>query len=173
MTTVVLCTALGAAVGGCSVAGLGRDDPGRGEERGIALAGEGAGSCPVDPSGLGLKVVDWEPERAGERYWSSARRFSEVAATVGEPVEVCGVDGSLRWLTRLTCDDGSNPFADKAEAHRARVGNLGSGGRCERIVDGYSVECPERTYDVKIDMYHCTPDEKRFLSETERMINGI
>ncbi|MBP6631258.1 MAG: hypothetical protein KA297_17615 [Kofleriaceae bacterium] len=45
-------------------------------------------------------------------------------------------------------------------AHDARVGAVGVGGRCAAtVIDHYAVTCPEATYDVYLDMYHCGPDE--------------
>lgn len=86
---------------------------------------------------------------------SDAKRFSELSTTQESPVEVCMVEGQLSALTSLTCDDGSNPFADMGQAHAARVGNTGPGGRCGSIIDVYEVPCPEATYEVHMDMYVC------------------
>jgi hypothetical protein len=75
------------------------------------------------------------------------------------PIEVCGVTGQTSWLVALECDDGSRPFASLQQAHAARLGNVGPGGRCGMIVDHYQVPCPSGVVDVYMDMYHCTPTE--------------
>jgi hypothetical protein len=91
------------------------------------------------------------PNRRG----ATASRFSEVPTTKEEPLEACGVKGSLEALLRLRCDDGSNPFPSREAAHGSRSGNVGAGGRCGSIVDLYQVPCREQTYKVFIDMYMC------------------
>ena len=83
------------------------------------------------------------------------RKFSDTISTPAKPIEVCGMPDQLAFLTRVTCDDGSKAFADRAAADHARVGNVGRAGRCQRVIDEYEVPCPERTYDVFIDPYRC------------------
>jgi hypothetical protein len=75
------------------------------------------------------------------------------------PVEVCGVEGELRWLVSLTCLDGSPPFGSMEHAHGSRAGSMGEGGRCGAIIDRYQVRCPDRVIEVFMDMYHCGPGE--------------
>jgi hypothetical protein len=70
------------------------------------------------------------------------------------------VRGEIEWLLALRCADGSRAFSSADEAHEARVGNVGSGGRCGRVVDLYEVACPERDYKIYMDLYHCTPSER-------------
>ena len=76
-----------------------------------------------------------------------------------DPVEVCGVRAELTWLVYAECADGSHPFEDGQQAHAARSGNVGPGGRCGSIVDLYMISCPEETYEVYMDMYMCGADE--------------
>jgi phage-related baseplate assembly protein len=86
-----------------------------------------------------------------------ARKFSELATSKGKPLEECGLRTVLKRLVMLTCDDGSNPFAgDLRAAHASRSGSIGPGGRCDNIIDAYTVKCPERTYEVHADLYFCT-----------------
>lgn len=40
-----------------------------------------------------------------------------------------------------------------------RAGSTGAGGRCGSIIDKYALECPEKTYDVFVDIYMCGPNE--------------
>jgi hypothetical protein len=105
------------------------------------------------PDEFGPVMVDIQ--LYGKRRGASAKRFSELVTTKAEPIEACGVRGSLVELVRLRCDDGSNPFGSLEEAHASRAGNVGAGGRCGSIVDLYKVPCPEKTYDVYVDMYVC------------------
>lgn len=105
------------------------------------------------PEEYGPVVVD--VALYGKRRGASASRFSEIVSQKAEAIEACGVRGSLQELLRLRCDDGSNPFKSAEQAHSSRSGNVGPGGRCGSIVDLYRVPCPEKTYDVYIDMYIC------------------
>jgi hypothetical protein len=96
------------------------------------------------------------PEQYLRRTGAEAKKFSDLPTTKELPIEVCGTDRQLEFLTRVTCDDGSHPFAHTDAAHRARVGSVGPGGRCGSIIDRYRVPCPEGTYDVFMDLYMCT-----------------
>lgn len=91
----------------------------------------------------------------GLRRGEQARTFADIAASQERPIEVCGPDGELEWLRRVTCVDGSNPFPTPVDARDARTGNVGPGGRCGSIIDLYEVRCPEATYDIHMDMYWC------------------
>lgn len=95
------------------------------------------------------------PEEWQGRKGAGVTRFSQAASTKGEPVEVCGIRNEMTWLLAATCDDGSNPFGGFEEAHAARVGNVGAGGRCSSIIDLYEVPCPEATYEIYMDAYVC------------------
>lgn len=100
------------------------------------------------PAGVGATELE-------ASYGHRDAKFSDSPSTVARPIEVCGMPDQLGYLTRLTCDDGSHPFASRDDADASRVGNVGKGGRCGRIVDHYQVPCPEKTYDVFIDPYRC------------------
>ncbi len=84
-----------------------------------------------------------------------AKRFADVSTTVEEPVEVCKIDGEIDWMTGVTCDDGSNPYASREEVNEGRDSWLDRGGRCNSILDRYTVSCPEATYTIHIDRYLC------------------
>lgn len=88
-------------------------------------------------------------------YGRGDRTFADSPSTAARPIEVCGIPAQLDYLMRVTCTDGSHPFADRGEAHAARTGNVGLGGRCDRIIDQYAVACPEATYQVFLDAYRC------------------
>lgn len=107
----------------------------------------------------GLGPVRLTEEEAAARTGARARRFSDVRTSRERPVEVCGVEAQHQWLLRATCDDGSHPFRSEPEAAAARAGNVGSGGRCDGTIDLYEVPCPERTYEVFMDLYMCAPGE--------------
>ena len=98
-------------------------------------------------------------ELASSRLGASTSRFSEIETTRDTAVEVCDVWGQVEWLTRVRCDDGTNPFSSGEEAHGSRAGNIGAGGVCGHIIDVYQVPCPERTYEIAMDMYVCTARE--------------
>jgi hypothetical protein len=82
-------------------------------------------------------------------------KLSQVVSSKQAPIELCGVSTENYWLSTLLCDDGSRPLANKSAAERARLGNLGNGGRCGSIVDHYRVSCPDKPYDVFIDGFVC------------------
>lgn len=82
-------------------------------------------------------------------------RFADIKTTVAEPLEVCGIDGEVEWLLATRCNDGSAAYASSAVVQTSRDGWLGRGGRCESILDRYTVACPEQTYTMYIDRYIC------------------
>ncbi|HEY1552233.1 MAG TPA: hypothetical protein VGG28_30610 [Kofleriaceae bacterium] len=82
-------------------------------------------------------------------------KFSQVVSSKPAPIELCGVSTENYWLSTLLCDDGSRPLANRSAAERARLGNIGNGGRCGSIVDHYRVACPEKPYDVFMDGAVC------------------
>lgn len=117
-------------------------------ERGPAPAARTCGE-----EGTGPILVDaatW----AG-RNGAGAKRFSEVESSEAKPVEVCGIDGEVAWITQVRCDDGSNPYGSPAVANESRDAYLARGGRCNSILDRYSVKCPEATYQIYVDRYVC------------------
>ncbi len=102
------------------------------------------------PEGMFGPVV-----REGDFLHSEATSFADFSTSPAAPAEVCMVEGQLDFLTRVTCADGSSPFGSREEAHGARTGNVGPGGRCGSIIDLYVVPCPEASYEVHIDLYAC------------------
>lgn len=70
-------------------------------------------------------------------------------------MEACGVRGSVLQLMKLACEDGRSPFMGPASAHGRRVGSVGPGGVCHNILDLYEIPCPEKTYEVYVDIYVC------------------
>lgn len=111
---------------------------------------------------VGDVIVATNEARANPR----AATFSGSPSSFEEPIEVCGVGGQLAVLTTLRCDDGSRPFADRGAAHRSRVGSADGGGRCGKAIDLYKVACPEKTYDVFLDLYVCTRAEIAGIAST-------
>jgi hypothetical protein len=117
-------------------------------------------ACPVGDMGYG--PIMW-PEGSGSLRWMIGEtQVAGVQSSQDQPVEVCGVGGELAWLVGLTCPDGSKPYPDENTAHNSRVGNTGTGGRCGTIIDLYAVPCPDKQYEVYMDMYHCLPGESFF-----------
>jgi len=122
-----------------------------------AVVTASSGSC--DRGGDPYGPVKLSEAQADNRHGIGQRRLDLVQTTKARPVEVCGVKGQLTWLVYATCADGSHPFQDGRTAHAARRGNVGAGGQCDSIIDLYEVPCPEKTYEVYMDLYMCGPGE--------------
>jgi hypothetical protein len=103
--------------------------------------------------------ITLDARQATGRYGHGSTRFDQILSSKERPVEVCGTAGELDWLFSTSCADGSHPFADRAAAHGARRGSVGGGGRCGSVIDAYDVPCPEKRYEVYLDMYMCGPGE--------------
>jgi hypothetical protein len=119
-------------------------------------AGEAAYRKCEDHDALAPVRVD----EAGSRHGAATERFSQIGTSKEQPIEVCGVKGQLQWLARVRCDDGSNPFQSLEQAHASRDGNVGPGGRCGGTIDLYRVPCPEKEYEVYMDLYMCAAGEE-------------
>lgn len=113
---------------------------------------EPAFACPRE-STFGPVLLD--PDQYRARHGVGVTRVADLTSSKAQPVEVCAVEGQLDYLVRLQCADGSNPFNSMHEAHAARAGNVGAGGRCDSAVDLYNVPCPEGDVEVYMDMYMC------------------
>ncbi|MEL6342568.1 MAG: hypothetical protein AAFV53_05510 [Myxococcota bacterium] len=113
-----------------------------------------SGACLGERASMFTPVLV-DPEDLDRRIGANAKAFAELKTSKDRPVEVCQVAGQLDTLTRLTCNDGSNPFTDRDAAHAARTGNVGQGGRCGSVIDLYVVPCPEGEYNVYMDLYVC------------------
>ena len=107
--------------------------------------------CGQRPDQFGPIKLNGEqvPLRRGEK----ATKFAELSTTKDEPIEVCSPTGENKWLQRVTCNDGS------AGQGINRKGNVGPGGLCHTIIDLYVATCPEKTYEIYMDMYMCGPTE--------------
>jgi hypothetical protein len=140
-------------------------------------------SSPVQPEGAGTgqtedgseqpegaqalkcnRVNEFGPAQVSEeayamRHGAGVRDLSQLSTSKDRPVEVCGIEAELEYLVQARCQDGTRPFATLPEAHRARTGNVGPGGRCDTIIDLYEVQCPEATYEVYMDLYYCQAGE--------------
>lgn len=168
---LVLLTACGgsappAATSADNATGPATTTPASGSEGGDAAP---AGDSQREPSWTDTSVCSQRSEQVGAvtltaqqatgRYGHGSTRFDQVLSSKERPVEVCGPSGELDWLFATSCADGSHPFADRASAHAARKGSVGGGGRCGSIIDDYVVPCPEKTYEIFMDMYMCGPGE--------------
>lgn len=87
------------------------------------------------------------------RRGTGVTRFDRAPTSKSAPIEVCMPQGERAWLAGATCADGSAPSS------AARSGSVGAGGVCGSIIDLYSVVCPEKTYEVYMDMYMCGSDD--------------
>ena len=83
------------------------------------------------------------------------KKFADAKSSQQAPIEVCGIEGEVEWITTVTCNDGSNPYGSQAVANEARDAWIEKGGKCNSILDRYSVKCPEKTYQVFVDRYIC------------------
>ena len=133
----------------------GDEVPARESEREPSWTDTSVCSQRSDPYGA---VTLTAPQATG-RYGHGSTRFDQVMTSKERALEVCGPAGELDWLFATSCADGSHPFADRATAHGARRGSVGGGGRCGSVIDLYEVPCPEKTYEVHMDMYMCGPGE--------------
>lgn len=115
--------------------------------------------CPP-AGGVGLSAVIWPTSKAHLRRFNSETRLAKVITTKATPVEICGARGQIAWLLRARCPGGSAPFTDGRKAHRSRAGNVGSGGRCGKIIDLYKIPCPGKTYSIFMSLYHCMPGQR-------------
>jgi hypothetical protein len=125
----------------------------------VALHEGATGACKTRDDGAFVLTQEGALQRRG----MSDRSFTDTQSTLDTPIQVCGVGGELAWLTRMTCADGSRPWGkDVDKAHAARLGSKASAGRCPEtalMIDHYVAPCPEKSYDVYMDMYECGPDE--------------
>jgi hypothetical protein len=92
----------------------------------------------------------WEARRGAD-----TKRFAQVATSTSEPIEVCGIEGEVEWMKRVTCNDGSNPYESLAEINESRDSWVERGGRCNSVLDRYTVHCPEAEYTIHVDRYLC------------------
>jgi hypothetical protein len=120
-------------------------------------AGDPKAVCAKRPDMFGPFELDAAQARA--RYGLGAKHYADAPTTKDKAIEVCGVGASLTWLMDATCANGSPAFKDGADAHESRSGSVGGGGRCGAIIDLYVAKCPEREYEIYIDMYMCGPGE--------------
>lgn len=172
MRTPVLVALLGACGGGSSQAPVESPAPAEAPDTAAAPASDGTAAAPGEqnsPTWTDTSVcsqrgdqfgpITLTPAQATGRYGHGSTRFDQVLTNKQRAVEVCGPAGELDWLFATSCADGTHPFADRAAAHGARRGSVGGGGRCGSVIDLYAVPCPEKTYEVYMDMYMCGPGE--------------
>jgi hypothetical protein len=119
----------------------------------IAAAAPPPGPRKCGEQGTGVIAVDaatWARRRG-----AGITHFADIETSVSQPVEVCNIDGEVEWMTKVKCNDGSNPYGTPEVANESRDSWLGRGGRCNSILDRYSVRCHEATYTVYVDRYVC------------------
>jgi hypothetical protein len=130
---------------------------------------------PVEPppaTNLCARKDQFGPVRLDEAAWESrpfkgAKHFEDVASSKDNPVLACGAAHSYALINELTCKvDDQSPLQQqkqKGGAQRARVGNVGPGGKCGNIIDLYRVKCPDGSeHDIFIDMYWCPGGQEFF-----------
>ena len=124
----------------------------------MATGGDDKAVCTKRPDMFGPFELD--AAQAKQRYGLGAHSYAMAPTTKEHAIEVCGVTASLAWLMTATCDNGKPAFRDMGDAHDSRSGSVGNGGRCGAIIDLYVAKCPEREYQIFIDMYMCGPGDK-------------
>ncbi|HTJ45273.1 MAG TPA: hypothetical protein VL463_24370 [Kofleriaceae bacterium] len=114
--------------------------------------------CASHPDELGPWVLT--ADQMSQRYGTGVHELAKVPTTKEHTIEVCGVPAENTWLATSVCADGkTHPYHSPMDVEQSRAGNVGEGGRCGGIIDLYKVQCPEKTYDVYIDMNLCGPGE--------------
>ena len=118
-------------------------------------------TTPPAPTGLTKEVCAQRGEEFGPvplredqvalRRGTGVKTFADLASSKDAPIEVCMPDGEHDWIKSVTCAGGATPSSS------ARSGSVGPGGVCGSIVDLYIVKCPEKEYEVFMDMYMCPP----------------
>ena len=117
-----------------------------------------SGEAPPPPRTCGEEGTGSVYLDSGE--WAKRRgvnvaRFADVKTSEAEPIEVCGIDGEVEWMTRAACNGGSHPYKTIEQANDSRDSWMARGGRCNSILDRYTVQCPEATYVIHVDRYVC------------------
>jgi hypothetical protein len=105
---------------------------------------------PYDGRAVGIPRAEYE-----QRNGVGITLFRQAQSTPERPIEMCTIRATNAWLATLACNDGSKPLHNGLDAERARMGNVGSGGRCHSVIDHYRVTCPEASYDLFTDGYIC------------------
>jgi hypothetical protein len=123
-----------------------------------APAGDPEAACANHPDEYGPYTLT--AEQAATRYGQTAATFADAPTTKDKAIEVCGIPAQQAWLMKTTCADGSKAFSDRGQVPGSRRGNVGEGGRCGAIIDLYIAKCPEKEYEVHIDMYMCGPGDQ-------------
>lgn len=103
--------------------------------------------------GMGNVIVD--KGEFARRNGANVTRFADAKSSEQQPIEVCGIDGEVAWMTRAACNGGKHPFESAMQANERRDSYASTGGRCNSILDRYTVECPEATYTIFVDRYIC------------------
>jgi len=97
--------------------------------------------------------VPLREDQVALRRGTGAKTFADIVTTKETPIEVCMPGGQRAWLGSVSCIDGTKPTGS------GRSGSVGPGGTCGSIIDLYMVTCPEKQYEVFMDMYMCPPGE--------------
>jgi hypothetical protein len=113
--------------------------------------------CTNHPDPLGPWILT--AAQASQRIGTGVTQLAAIPTTKEHAIEVCGVAAENAWLAAATCADGSHAYRGPRDVEQSRAGDVGEGGRCGGIIDQYTVKCPEKTYDVFIDMNLCGPGE--------------
>ena len=83
---------------------------------------------------------------------SPAVAISGELGSESNPVRVLMPEGEREYLHRLRCDNGAPPAFE-------RRGSAGF-GPYGKILDIYTVECPNKSSTIYMDMYHCSEERE-------------
>ena len=172
MTRLSICSALVLAIAACGSSQKPAPAGGGVTTTAPSNSGGSTNSCAVAPAAPWVddaamcsnhpdELGPWNltADQMGKRYGTGATALASISTSQQHPIEVCGVPAENAWLAAATCCDGSHPYKSPDDVEASRAGNTGEGGRCGGIIDLYKATCPEKTYEVYIDMNLCGPGE--------------
>ena len=168
MTRLSICLVL--AIAACG--GSQKPAPAGGGTTTTAPSNSGGATCAVAPAPSWVddapmcsnhpdELGPWNltAEQMGKRYGTGVTALASIVTSQQHPIELCSVPAENAWLAAATCCDGSHPYKSPDDVEASRAGNTGEGGRSGGIIDLYKVTCPEKTYEVYMDMNLCGPGE--------------
>lgn len=158
MRVTLPCLLFLAACGGASPQAATPESTASAPAEPVAPTEDPKAACANHPDELG--PFQLTAEQATARYGATAAKFTDAPTTKDKAIEVCGIPAQQAWLMNTSCADGSKAFADRNQVAKSRRGNVGAGGRCGAIIDVYVANCPERQYEVHVDMYMCGPGDQ-------------
>ena len=120
-------------------------------------------SCPDFLEGSAYSAFIWPLEKSELRTGENITTLEKIGLTKEEPIEVCGANQQQQWIQSAACPADFNQAGGQNPVDYRRLGSVGSGGRCGKIIDHYEVICQygeqSKSHLIYMDMYHCTQQE--------------